>query len=282
MKSLLSDSVIAKFRILPEAVWFLISVVAVFFAGAYNYITSSADAIAILMDNVASMDVELQINPIAFIAVSCVFTSFLQAAIFELINHLVAGVLLARFSAKTNRSDLKFRLRLCYIYSNLLIGLIGISYFFTQTTNGAYTGVFSLDNVENDVELILSSIVPFSSLTFFLYVFYEDLRKSFLPQRNHPRALLFIGRLYFGIYLILTLIGALRAVIFHSNALSVIMMVSYWLDFGVVAIWSAIAYLYYLKLKKEPSDNNNGDDPQEPIIVITETKQHNIYDDFGF
>lgn len=281
MKSLLSDSVIAKFRVLPEIIWFLISTVAVFFANAYYFITSSSDAIDMIMENVSSLDVQLNINVFAFIAVSCVFLALFRALVFELINHIAAGVLLARFSAKTNRSDIKFRLRLCYIYSNLMIGLIGISYFFTQTTNGAYTGVFTLNNINNDVELILSSIVPFSSLTFFLYVFYEDFRVRFLPKRNHPRALLFVGRLYFGIYSVLALIAALRAVIFYSGVLSVVAMVSYWLDFGIVAIWSVVAYLYYLKLKKNPSDDDDHDS-NETVIVINETKQHNIYDDFGF
>ncbi len=281
MKSLLSDSLVAKFRVLPEIVWFLISAVAVFFANAYYYVTSSADAIGLIMENVSAMEVELSINALAFIIISCVFLAIFSALIFELINHIVSGVLLARFSAKTNRSDIKFRLRLCYIYSNLLIGLIGVSYFFTQTTNGAYTGVFSPDNFNNDVELILSSIVPFSSLTFFLYVFYEDFRVRFLPQRNHPRALLFIGRLYFGIYLVITLIEALRAVVFYSGVLSVVAMVACWLDFGIVAIWAFLAYLYYQKLKKNPYDNDDHG-PKETITIINEPKQRNIYDDFGF
>ncbi|MBO4539091.1 MAG: hypothetical protein J5781_02360, partial [Clostridia bacterium] len=184
MKKLLSDELVAKYRSLPDAVWFFISAIAAFFANAYSLLVDSGETVSMLSENLESLNVGMTINVPAFVTFSCVLSALLYAAVFEIINHIAAGVFLARFSAKTNRSDIKFRLRLCYIYSNICIGLVGIVYFFTQVTDGAYTGAFSLYNEVNNVKLILSAIVPFSSLTFFLFIFYEDLRVRFLPKRN--------------------------------------------------------------------------------------------------
>ena len=279
MKKLLSDELVAKYRALPNGVWFLISTVFVFFANAYSMLINSGEAVKMVSDNFAALDIGVTVNVPAFVAISCLFSALVQAAIFEIFNHIAAGIFLARFSAKTNRSDIKFRLRLCYIYSNICVGLIGIIYFFTQVTDGAYTGVFSLYNINNDVETILSTIIPFSSLTFFLFIFYEDLRVRFLPKRNHTRALLFASRIYFGLYLVIDLILALRAVIFHYADLSAVDMASCWIAVGVDVLWIGAAFLYYNKLKKLPDDDN----PDQPItFIVEEPTKHNIYDDFGF
>ena len=279
MKKLLSDELVAKYRVLPNAVWFLISACAAFFANAYSTLIDTASSASAVAESLASLNMGVTLNYAAFISLSCVLSALLTAGIFEIINHIASGILLARFSAKTNRSDIKFRLRLCYIYANICIGIIGIVYFFTQVTDGAYTGAFSLFNWDNDVELILSSIVPFSALTFFLFVFYEDFRIRFLPKRNHARALLYVGRIYFGLYFVVELIIALRAVIFYSADLTAIEIASSWVSVAVVALWAGAAYLYYNKLKKMPDD----DDTDQPItFIVEEPTKHNIYDDFGF
>ncbi len=276
MNKLLSDDLVAKYRSLPEFVWYIFVAISVFFANAYEYIFSAGVNLKEMTNALAEYNLPIAINSIAFIVITCVFSAIISTLIFELINHLVAGILLGRFGCKTNRNDLKFRLRICYIYSNLFIGLIGISYFFTQTQGGNYTGVFNAMDytLGNDVYTILSCLIPFSSLTFFIFVFFEDTRKRFLPKRNQARALTYFSRIYFGITLAINLFGSVFSI--NTDA-AVIDIVANWLPLGVTALWTVGAYLYYLYIKKQPDDTT-----EEPIQVIIEEKKSNIYDDFGF
>ena len=274
---LLSDDLVAKYRNLPNFLWYIFGAVSVFFANAYSYITSAGSSAAQFESVLAQTGMTVSVNKVAFIVLTCVFSAAFSQLIFELINHIASGILLARFSAKTSRADLKFRLRICFIYANLLTGLIGIAYFFTQISDNAYTGVFDpYGYFRNDVEMFLSYVVSFSSITFFVFVFFEDTRKRFLPARKQTSCLTFVGRIYFGISLVVTAIGAFT---FVFNSLSVLQIVSDCIDFVVCALWAVAAYLYYLRLKNHADDDPNEDGQ---TVVIKEKTEHNIYDDFGF
>ena len=275
MKSLLSDQLVAKYRSIPEFVWYIISTVAIFFANAYSYIVSSGSSLSIVNETFAEVDLPLTINPLVFISLSCVFSALFSELLFEIINHLTSGILLARFSAKTNRSDLKFRLRLCFIYANLLTGIVGIVYFFTQNPNGVYTGRFDPYTFYNDVQPILDAIIPFSSLTYFIYLFLSDTFARFIPKKNHARALLYIGRIYFGVAIIVTL---LRNLSYINAEQAVVDIVSDWLSLAIRVIWAVLAYLYYRFLKKQPKDDEN----ETISVIIEDNARKNIYDDFGF
>ena len=274
MNILLSDRLVAKYRSLPESLWYLFAFLSIFFARAYEYIVSASSSVLYMNSALAEANLPLTVQPAIVISVSCILSALLAEVLFEIINHLASGILLARFSAKTNRSDLKFRLRLCYIYANILTGLIGVAYFFTQNGGGVYTGLFNMYESSNDVQLILNAIVPFSALTYFIYLFFADIRQRFLPKKNHARALLYVGRIYFGIALIVTLVQNFT---FLTADQPVLYTVSDWLDFGIRVLWAVLAYLYYRRLKKQPTD----DDP-DVTVVVEQSTHKNIYDDFGF
>lgn len=279
MKNLLSDNLVAKYRSVPEFLWYIFAAVSAFFANAYDTIVSAGVEVKSFNEMLVEIELPLTVNAVAFIVLSCVLSAVFSTLIFEIINHIVSGVLLARFGAKTNRSDLKFRLRLCFIYANLLTGLIGVSYFFTQLTDGAYTGVFTLDSyLQNDVRTILNCFLPYSAMTFFAFLFFEDVRVRFLPKRNQLRALAFIGRIYFGISILYSLIQCL---VLLDNSRSVLTIVTDWVDLGVRVLWAGGAFLYYTYLKKK-SSNDDGNDSSNVTVVIEQTPQKNIYDDFGF
>ncbi|MBO4539875.1 MAG: hypothetical protein J5781_06320, partial [Clostridia bacterium] len=97
--------------------------------------------------------------------------------------------------------------------------------------------------------------------------------------RNHTRALLFVGGIYFGINFVIDLIRALRVVIVYYEDMTAVQMSAYWVSVGVVALWAGAAFLYYNKLKKQTDDDNH----DQPItFIVEEPTKHNIYDDFGF
>ncbi len=280
MKNLLSDPIVAKYRSLPNFLWYIICAVSVFFGNAYSYLMNAGVGISQVNEALTETGLPIAVNPVVFIVLTCVFSSLFTVLIFELINHLVSGVLLVRFRAKTSRDDLKFRLRVCYIYSNLITGLIGIAYFFTQVNNGVYTGSFTLYSaIQNDVEMFLTYVVSFSSMTFFAFLFFEDTRVRFIANKNHARCFLYFARIYFGIALIVSLI---RGLLFIGDNLPVTEIISDWVDFGVCALWAGAATAYYFHLKKKQDDDKDSGDDNVVKIVIEDTHEKNIYDDFGF
>ena len=279
MKNLLSDELVAKYRSVPDLVWYLFAALSVFFAKAYDIILSAGVNVKTVNDSLAGIDVPMSINPVVFIVLTCVFSAVFSTLVFEIINHIASGVLLVRFGAKTNRSDLKFRLRLCYVYSNLLTGLIGIAYFFTQVNNGNYTGVFTpYEYLTNDVQTIIECFLPYSSVTFFVFLFFEDTRARFIPKRKQLSAFTFIAGLYFGISVAVTLIANLVII---RDARPLLYVVTDWVDLGVKVLWALGAFLYYRNLKKKLS-NNDDDDRPGVTVIIEDAPKKNIYDDFGF
>ncbi len=286
-KKILSDEWVAKIRKMPDFANYIIAALSFFAANAYATIISGEDGVLTLSATFSDATGVQLANPVLALIVFCLIDAVVSEIIFELINHIAAGIFIARFSARTNRADFKFRLRLCIIYANLITALIGICYFFTQTTGGEYTGTFILfgqkPNIEygNDVYAILTSFVPFSLTTFFVWVFFDDFRIRFLSAKKQARAFSYVGRLYFGISLIFSFGQAISFAILTVNTLTVCETVAIWVEFGVTVLWTVGAYLYYRKLKKN-EDIDNSDDQPPFIVVENETKKGNIYDDLGF
>ncbi len=282
---LLSDEWVAKMRKIPKFLWYVLMALSFFFSEMYAYLISG-EAIAMTMEETIA-EMGITVNYTGFSVLYILFYAIVTEVIFELFNHFASGVLIARFSARTNREDFRFRVRLCYFYANIVIGIFGIIYFFTQTENGVYTGTFNLFGSQanmyyaNDVYTIMTSFVPFVLHALALVFFYDDFQKRFLPVKNVTRAFTYVARIYFGVSIAYEIVQVASNIIITQQDFTPVEYASYWVALATVVLCAVGAYLYYLLRLKKIKDENK-DDNGPSITVIPKDDKKNIYDDFGF
>ena len=112
--------------------------------------------------------------------------------------------------------------------------------------------------------------------TALLVLFYEQFRKFMLPKRMHATFFMYIARIYVGIYLLIgafqLITGLVSAPLPQGTELASIIL---W--FLIPAISAALALLYYKKLVKISSEDEDND-----LFIRKEEDDNNIFKDLGF
>lgn len=284
MKKLFSDSVVAKLRTVPAFGWVFFVFVSFFFSRAYEYLIMGEYVATMYAD--AYSELGFQINT-AFIGIfASLFSAALSTLVFEVIVYFVYGLVVGRYRSNINKKDFAFRVRYFICIVNLLIGVLSIGYFFTQSINGVatphirfYGEIVNYRDAENPYYLIQSSTLPFLLTAILSLFFFEDFRKRFVPTRNQAAlfvnfSLIFVGVsiLLFGVELIQTFL------LFKDSDVTTVGVISYSLEGGSYLLVLIAYFLYYRRLKKISND------PDDPITIVPDDSSHhgNIYDDFGF
>ena len=261
MKTLFKDEIIAKLRKLPTFVWYLFYAVSFFFRdaaallGEGKTITESYRA---AFEEIGMTGVNFQAMSIVII----IFAAIIATAIFELILWLAHSIIQRRFPIVINRNDFRYRVRLVFIISNIILGIIGIPNFFTDKTVG-----------------ILGAIFNFAVPAMLLIWFYEDFRVRYVPKARQHSLFRFVAMIYIGIYLALSVINLIRGLVMFSATMSALDTVALCLDTVVIAAVAVVAYFDYRRLSKialEPEDND--------LFIKKEEKPNddNIFKDLGF
>lgn len=261
MKTLFKDEVVAKFRKMPSFLWYFILAASYFFKNAY---VTLGDA-KIMTESYAEQFAELGVtgfNGTAFTVVVAILVPVIYTVIFELFARIIYGLLVRRFALAVNQNDFCFRLRLVIIVANIILGAVGIFYFFFP-----------------EVIDILSAIFGYAVPTLLIAWFYEDFRVRYVPKRNHASLFLFAARIYVGIYLALSVFDLVYYLALFDRSLTVLETVSVCLDTVIVASSALLAYLNHRRLQKisrEPEDND--------LFIKKEEKpkDDSIFKDFGF
>ncbi|MBR1746927.1 MAG: hypothetical protein IJ735_01805 [Clostridia bacterium] len=160
-----------------------------------------------------------------------------------------------------NKADFCFRVRLVIILSDLILGLVGIVYFFYPVVQG-----------------IVSSVLEIAVPALLLGWFYEDLRERFVPAQNQAKVFGFVSRFYLGIYLALGVLNLIYEMGLYFAELTVLEIVELALDPAVVLILGVVAYLNYRRLKNISEHSLGGIDNNEQ----QKPKDETIFKDFGF
>lgn len=258
MKLLFKDGFVAKLKKLPDWGWMFLLYVTFFFRDAYSLVGNLSAEAEGLAAQFAEMG--MVVNAKAMMVVSALIYPLIVTALFELLMMAVYSLLARRFYiVSVNRKDFVFRVRIVIIVANLILGLIGIFYFFFEETR-----------------LILPAIFEYSVQTALLVLFYEQFRKFMLPKRMHATFFMYIARIYVGIYLLIgafqLITGLVSAPLPQGTELASIIL---W--FLIPAISAALALFYYKKLVKISSEDEDND-----LFIRKEEDDNNIFKDLGF
>ena len=286
MKKLFSDNVVSRLRVLPSAVWVLFTFMTFFFSRAYELLVTGEYVMSLYVDILVEAGLSAKAGVVYGVFVS-IGSALIETLIFELILHIAYGVLAGRYRAEINKSDFKFRLRYLMIVINLVIGILAIGYFFTQTVNGVHVPQFSLYkngfvnlvDAENPYYLVQDACMPILVVTLLVMAFYEDFRKRYVPKRNQAKLFAWYGILYVGVEVILYVINLVRALLQANVTFGLYDILSYSLEAGAFVLIGVVYFFYWRKLKKE-------EDIIEPTITFPDEDSGgtdgNIFNDFGF
>lgn len=281
MKALFSDNVVSKIRRIPSSVWIVFLIISFFFANAYSYILEGEAMAKQLCTIYAEMGTN--VNNVTIGVLIIIFASALGAVIAEIAIALVYRFAISRHYVSINSQDFKFRIRYMLIISNLIIGVLSIGYFFTQTADNVYTGSISLfkDKVnllefKNPYFSIQNTVLPFIVYSIMLFVFYDDFKSRYVDPRNQANLFANTLKLFVGIYLLSFVFSLFNSFLLVDNQpQDVYTIIAYCLKGVSIMAISVVAYLYYKKLKRISDEQ----------IFTTENSSNqtdNIYDDFGF
>lgn len=261
MKTLYKDEVIAKLRKLPTFVWYIIFAASYFFREAWSLTANAKATTEAYLAQFAELGIT-GINGTGITVMVSIFSVIIAVVIYEIIFWLAHSILSRRFVLAINRNDFSFRLRLLMIISNIILGLVGITYFFTDKATA-----------------ILTAIFDYSVPTLLLGWFYEDFRVRYVPKRNHAKLFAFVSKIYIGIYFVFSAFYLIFNLTFYTN-LTVIEIVSLCVDTVIVVVTAVMAYFNYRRLVKI------ADGPEDNDLFISKEednkKDDNIFKDFGF
>jgi len=262
MKFLFQDKIIGKINKIPTFFWFLLLAAAEFFADAYSSLFSAKTNVAEMAAQYENLfsEAELTLNQPVIIAIACVFSALISALICELLIR-VAFAVVRRFALNVQKNDFCFRVRLVIIIADVILGLIGIIYFFYPSVMGLLKALFEVT-------------VP----ALLLGWFYEDFRERFVPRQNQARVFSLVAEIYLGIYFALRAMDLILTLGFYRTALSTLDTVAVIAAPVVVLALGGVAILWYFRLKKISSV------PEEPTIDENDEKPKDdtIFKDFGF
>lgn len=262
MKLLFQDKVVEKLKIIPSFVWFILLAASEFFASAYATIVETEYSLSMTAEYLSSLSQEggELINVDALTVMSCVFSALFSALICEFLFRIVYAFI-RRYTNGT-QSDFCFRIRLVVILSDLILGCIGILYFFFPSLTNLLTSIF-----EAAVPILL------------LFWFYEDYRERFVDKKNQARVFLTAGGIILVIYFVLGVYGLLETLLLNStSSLTPITLASIILSPSIVLVLGVGAYFNSVRLKKISAQS------EEEVVPIQEEKPKNdtIFKDFGF
>ena len=150
------------------------------------------------------------------------------------------------------------------IFANVVLGLIGIAYFFVP-------GMVDVTN----------AVIRYAVPTIFFALFYDDFRRKFVPKRNVQKLFVFVARIYIIVYFAIALFTSVYELALYSSTLSVLEIVALALDPTIVALSAVAAFIYASHLKKVSLE----DEDNELFIKKEETpdkEDDNVFKDLGF
>ncbi len=264
IKALLSDKVIINLKKAPNFVWYIVFAVSAFFADAYSVITTSSALVGEMQKMYAEQG--MYISTIGFIIFISIITPIIGTLVFEIIARFCFTAVHQRFGigSQVSKNDAVFRIRLVMIVANLVLGIVGISYFFYKPMIPFFVAV-----------------VDFSVITFFIFRFYEVFRKQYLSNRNQAKIYNFIAKFYFIVFLVVSFYSLFRNML---NPSSTAYSISLAIDFVVKLIWAGLAYWKYTKLKLVENDSDSLAGAKailEDIFKQFDSKDTDPFDEFS-
>lgn len=261
MNFIFKDKVIAGLRKCPEIVWYFLLAATFFFKDAHStleYVKSLAEEYSAAFSETGVAD----FNVDAFVVITAILVPFVYVLIFELIARLVRNSIVRRFAVAVNQKDFVFRVRLVVMISNVILGFVGITFFFYAPLIRIFTSVFFY-------------IVP----TLLFGWFYEDFRKRYVSKTCHASLFAFVSKFYIGIYLIIRTVDMILGLIFRNDSFPVVDTVA--LCLGPVAVLFSALLAYFNRRRLERISR----EPEENVIFIKKDDDGNgdaIFKDFGF
>ncbi len=260
MKFLLKDELVAAFRKVPKAIWYFILALSFFGRDSYSIIQEGKLTAKNYLD--AFGENMLPLNDAAFIIIACITIPLVYTLFAEIIMNIVYNILARRFVMAINKEDFTFRVRITLIASNIIIGIIAITYYF----------------VPQAIEIgsrVLAFVVP----TLFFAWFYEDFRVRYVPKMHQYSLMNYVAKIYLGVVTIFSALSFIYYMFMIDVTKTTLTIVAYSLDLAIKLIFVALAYLYGKKLNKqskEPEDNS--------LFIVKEQPKvdDNVFKDFNF
>jgi hypothetical protein len=173
----------------------------------------------------------------------------IQVLIFELLARLSYNLLQRRFTVACDKNNYIVRLRMAYFYANIVLGIVGIIYFFVESTR-----------------MIVPAVLDFAVPTLFIAVFYDDLRCKCVPKRNNFRVYDYMGKLYLLIHITVSAFMVMQYLL--EGGLkdgTTLQTVSEFVDLGVKGLFFIPFFFCFAKLKiKSEGDEDN------PLFIRSE------------
>lgn len=268
MNKIFSDSAMEKAKKIPDFVWMLLFAITIFIANCYVLINDSEYSAGQLVSMYTEAGINIKYN--AAFVLMLIFTVILYTVIFELLAKMLGGSMIRRFGLKITLKELVLRLRILLGIGNILIGIIGITYFFDE-----------------QIGYLLSSIFEFAIIAILFMRFYEHFRKNCVPNRYQAKFFAYVAKILFTIFILYSAFIFVYNMLLIDIELTVMEIVSLTLDLTIKFVMAGIAYWYGNKLKKyesmeEPhiSDKHNDNDPFFTVKVEEEKKDTTIFKDF--
>ena len=255
---------------MPTVVWVFLLAATFFFARAYEFIVDAKTIAATMAQSYSEMFANAGVDSFdenrfytIMIVFSAIATAFIYTGVFELFMRIVHSVALRRYAAVCNVSDFTFRLRLVMIVANIILGIIGIFYFFFPKVSDLLTAIFRY-------------AVP----TVCFALFYDDFRRKYVPKRNVQKLFVFVARIYIIVYLAISLFTSVYELALYSSTLGVLAIIALVTYPTMVGLSAVAAYIYSARLKKISLE----DEDNELFIKKEETPDRNddVFKDLGF
>lgn len=284
MKKLFSDTVVSKLRVLPAPVWVLFVYVSFFFANAYQYLIYGEYVALATAEAYAELGYNFNTSAVGIIM--ALLQPLVSLAVFEIVLGFTYGSVVGRFRANVNRSDYKFRARYLAILINLVVGVLSIGYFFTQTVDGVPTPDISLFagfsnylQADNPYYTIQSLSLSYVITSVFCVIFFEDFRVRFVPHQNQAPLFGMFASIYLGVYALVFAYDLLATFVLYTDVtVTTYDIVAYALRGGFTLLSAVGYYLYYRKLKNSSDDGVSF----EIIPPDNSSGSEKIFDDFDF
>lgn len=250
----------AKFRKLPKAVWYFILALTFFVRDSYSIMQDGKITAQNYIETLGEDFLKLNSN--AFVIIACIFIPLFYTFFAEVIMTFVYNTLSRRFVMAINKEDFTFRTRITLIVANIILGVIGISYYFVPQAIGVISAVFNF-------------AVP--SLLFAW--FYEDFRVRYLPKKFHYRVMSYIAKIYLGVVTTFSVISFIYFMFMIDVDKTVLDIIAYSIDVVIKLLFVLLAYMYgklLIKQSEKPEDNNLFIRKEEPKVDNT------VFKDFNF
>lgn len=238
MNKIFTDKNMVKFNKLPTFVWWLILGAAIFFANASIFLDDTKSIVNYMSEAYGQMGVN--INGAGMSVIITVFSVFVSVLIFELIAKWLAYPLIRHFFINIGIKELVLQIRLVLIIAKTFIGFIGIVRFFYV-----------------DIGNLLYGIFEFAIIALLYGLYYEAVRKKYVPEKFQSALFVYVARIFIGIFLIFSAYDFIYSLVIMDMNLNILQKLTLVFDLIIKIGFAVGAYFYNRSIKSKIVDNYN-------------------------